>query len=92
MMDDSRKVIFKAFSFPNASESGNSLFLKFTSYSSSTYDFEIGMEATKHYCHSVYSFLFERAFLSMLSIRFRLTAGIDAQKSANIKTILAILF
>lgn len=63
MMDESGKVVFKAFSFPNTSDGGHALFSKLTSYSSSTDDFEIGMEATGHYWLSVYSFLFEKKFL-----------------------------
>ena len=63
MMNESGKVVFKAFSFPNTSDGGNSLFSKLSSYSSSTSDFEIGMEATGHYWLSVYSFLFEKGFL-----------------------------
>jgi transposase len=63
MMDESSKVIFKAFSFPNTFDGGNALFSKLTSYSSNIDDFEIGMEATGHYWLSVYSFLFEKKFL-----------------------------
>ena len=63
MMDESGKVIFKAFSFPNTFDGGNALFSKLTSYSSNIDDFEIGMEATGHYWLSVYSFLFEKKFL-----------------------------
>ncbi len=63
MMDDSGKIIFKAFSFPNTSEGGQALFTKISSYSSDTSCFEIGMEATVHYWLSVYSFLFEKGFL-----------------------------
>ena len=63
MMDDSGRVIFKAFSFPNTSEGGQALFTKISSYSSDTSCFEIGMEATGHYWLSVYSFLFEKGFL-----------------------------
>ncbi len=60
MMDETGKVVFKAFSFPNTSDGGNALFSKLTSYSSNTDDFEIGMEATGHYWLSVYPFLFEK--------------------------------
>ncbi len=60
MMDQTGKVVFKAFSFPNTSDGGNALFSKLTSYSSNTDDFEIGMEATGHYWLSVYPFLFEK--------------------------------
>ena len=63
MMDETGKVVFKAFSFPNTFDGGNALFSKLTSYSSNTDDFEIGMEATGHYWLSVYSFLFEKKFL-----------------------------
>ncbi len=63
MMDESGKVVFKAFSFPNTSDGGHALFSKLTSYSPSPDDFEIGMEATGHYWLSVYSFLFEKKFL-----------------------------
>lgn len=63
MMDESGKVVFKAFSFPNTSDGGHALFSKLASYSSSPDDFEIGMEATGHYWLSVYSFLFEKKFL-----------------------------
>ena len=63
MMDDTGKVVFKAFSFPNTSDGGHALFSKLASYSPSPDDFEIGMEATGHYWLSVYSFLFEKKFL-----------------------------
>lgn len=63
MMDETGKVVFKAFSFPNTSDGGNSLFSKLSSYSSFPSDFEIGMEATGHYWLSVYSFLFGKGFL-----------------------------
>ena len=63
MMDDTGKVVFKAFSFPNTSDGGNALFSKLASYSLKPSDFEIGMEATGHYWLSVYSFLFEKSFL-----------------------------
>ena len=32
MMDESGKVVFKAFSFPNTSDGGHALFSKLTSY------------------------------------------------------------
>lgn len=62
MMDDTGKVVFKAFSFPNTSEGGQTLFSKLCSYSSVPTDFEIGMEATGHYWLSMYSFLFEKGY------------------------------
>ncbi|MDO5765282.1 MAG: IS110 family transposase [Elusimicrobiales bacterium] len=63
VMDETGKVVFKAFSFPNTSDGGNALFSKLTSYSLNSSDFEIGMETTGHYWLSVYSFLFEKGFL-----------------------------
>ena len=63
MMDESGKVVFKAFSFPNTSDGRHALFSKLASYSPSPDDFEIGMEATGHYWLSVYSFLFDKKFL-----------------------------
>lgn len=62
MMDDSGKVIFKAFSFPNTSDGGDALFSKLSSYSDAPSDFSVGMEATGHYWLSVYSFLFDKGF------------------------------
>jgi len=63
MMDDSGKIIFKAFSFSNTSDGADALLSKLSSYSSNTADFEIGMEATGHYWLSVYSFLYGKGFL-----------------------------
>jgi len=63
MMDDSGKIIFKAFSFSNTSDGADALLYKLFSYSSNTADFEIGMEATGHYWLSVYSFLYGKGFL-----------------------------
>jgi transposase len=62
-MDDSGKIIFKAFSFPNTSEGGNALFSKLSSYSNVSSDFKIGMEATGHYWLSIYSFLCEKEYV-----------------------------
>jgi transposase len=45
MMDDSGKIIFKAFSFSNTSDGADALLSKLSSYSSNTADFEIGMES-----------------------------------------------
>lgn len=63
IMSENDKVVFKAFSSPNSSDGGNALFAKFASYSSSTANFEIGMETTGHYRFSVCSFLFEKKSL-----------------------------
>ncbi len=63
MMDESGKVVFKAFSFPDTSDGGESLFSKLSSYSSDTASFEVGMEATGHYWLAVHSFLYEKGFI-----------------------------
>lgn len=63
MMDESGKVVFKAFSFPDTSDGGESLFSKLSSYLSDTASFEAGMEATGHYWLAVYSFLYEKGFI-----------------------------
>ena len=85
MLDDTGKVVFKAFSFPNTSDGGNALFSKLASYSLNPSDFEIGMEATGHYWLSVYSFLFEKISFSMLLIPSRPTDSAGEQKSADAK-------
>ena len=90
VMDDTGKVVFKAFSLPNTSDGGNALFSKLASYSLIPSDFEIGMEATGHYWLSVYSL--RKASSSMLSTPSRPTDGAGEQKSADAKTISLIPF
>lgn len=63
MMDETGKVVFKGFSFPNTPDGGNALFSKPASYSLNPSDFETGMEAAGHYWLPVYSFLFEKQSL-----------------------------
>ena len=87
MMDDTGKVVFKAFSFPNTSDGANALFSKLASYSLNPSYFEIDLEATGHYWLSVYSFLFEKISFSMLLIPSRPTDSAGEQKSASAKTI-----
>ncbi len=87
MMDESSKVIFKAFSFPNTLDGGNALFSKLTSYSSNIDDFDIGMEATGHYWLSVYSFLFEKKFLLHVINPIQTDGWRRGQKSASAKMI-----
>lgn len=81
MIDDTGKVVFKAFSFPNTSDGENALFSKLASYSLNPSDFEIGMEATGHYWLSVYSL--RKVSFSMPSPPSRPTSGAGEQKSAN---------
>ena len=93
MMDDTGKIIFKAFSFPNTSDGGNALFSKLSSYSSNPSDFEIGMEATGHYWLSVYSFLFEKSFLlhvinPIQTDGWRRGTGIRKRKNDTIDSVL----
>lgn len=49
MMDETGKVVFKTFSFPNSSDGWNAMSSKLTSYSSNSTDFEIDIEVTEHY-------------------------------------------
>ena len=57
LIDDSKKVIFKAFSFSNSVDGANSLLVKISPF----IDYlKIGMEATGHYWLSLYSFLLEK--------------------------------
>lgn len=63
LLDDSAKTLFKAFSFTNTTDGGNSLIEKLYPYIKSSADVEIGMEATGHYWLSVYSFLVEKGFV-----------------------------
>lgn len=63
LLDDNAKPIFKALSFTNTTDGGNSLIEKLNTYIKSVGDVEIGMEATGHYWLSVYSFLIEKGFV-----------------------------
>lgn len=59
LIDDKKKVIFKAFSFSNSVDGAESLICKLEPFNS---ELEIGMEATGHYWLSLYSFLSEKNF------------------------------
>ena len=61
LIDDKSKPIFKAFSFSNTTDGGNSLIEKLNKFEVS--EIEIGMEATGHYWLSVYSFLVEKGYI-----------------------------
>lgn len=63
LLDDNAKPLFKAFSFTNTTDGGNSLIEKLNTYIKTVGDVEIGMEATGHYWLSVYSFLIEKSFV-----------------------------
>ncbi|MBL7574438.1 Transposase [Peptoniphilus asaccharolyticus DSM 20463] len=59
LVDDKKKVIFKAFSFSNSIYGAESLILKLEAFKN---ELEIGMEATGHYWLSLYSYLAQKNF------------------------------
>lgn len=59
LVDDKKKVIFKAFSFSNSINGAESLILKLEAFKN---ELEVGMEATGHYWLSLYSYLVEKNF------------------------------
>lgn len=59
LIDDKKKVVFKAFSFSNSINGAESLILKLKPFKNKL---EIGMEATGHYWLSLYSFLCGKNF------------------------------
>ncbi len=60
LMDDTSKIIFKAFSFSNTLDDAERLLEKIKTFEN---NIEIGMEATGHYWLSLYSFLIEKEFI-----------------------------
>jgi transposase len=63
LIDDNAKLLFKAFSFGNTTEGGESLIAKLVSHVPSISEVEIGMEATGHYWLSLYSFLVGKGYV-----------------------------
>jgi len=63
MMNNIGKTVFKAFSFPNTTDGGNSLLELIKKHSESPNDVEIGLEATGHYWLALYSFLAEQGYI-----------------------------
>ena len=59
LVDDKKKVVFKAFSFSNSIDGAESLILKLEAFKN---ELEVGMEATGHYWLSLYSYLVEKNF------------------------------
>lgn len=59
LVDDKKKVIFKAFSFSNSIDGAESLIFKLEAFKN---ELEVGMEATGHYWLSLYSYLVEKNF------------------------------
>lgn len=63
MINDEGKIVFKAFSFSNTTEGGESLYKRILEVISDVSKVEIGMEATGHYWLAVYSFLVGKGFV-----------------------------
>jgi len=62
MIDDTNKPVFKAFSFSNTTDGGESLLAKFEKHGVTAENLTVGLEATGHYWLAVYSFLQEKGF------------------------------
>lgn len=62
MLDDGGKPVFKAFSFANTTDGGESLLSKLEKHDASAETLIVGLEATGHYWLSVYSFLRDKGF------------------------------
>jgi hypothetical protein len=63
MLNDEGKIVFKAFSFSNTTDGGESLYKRIMEACSDASKVEIGMEATGHYWLAVYSFLISKDFV-----------------------------
>lgn len=63
MLNSDGKIVFKAFSFSNTTDGGESLIELLSKHVSTPSELEIGMEATGHYWLAVYSFLVEKSFV-----------------------------
>lgn len=62
MLDDTGKPVFKAFSFSNTTDGGESLLTKLEGHGANCQNLVVGLEATGHYWLAVYSFLKDKAF------------------------------
>jgi len=62
LLNEKGEPVFKAFSFSNTLDDGDSLLVKLHSHISSPDDVDIAMEATGHYWLSLYSFLIGKGF------------------------------
>jgi len=62
MIDDSNKAVFKALSFANTTDGGESLLAKIEKHGANPENLTVGLEATGHYWLSVYSFLKAKGF------------------------------
>jgi transposase len=62
MLDDGGKPVFKAFSFANTTDGGESLLSKLKNHGANAENLAVGLEATGHYWLSVYSFMRDNGF------------------------------
>lgn len=62
MLDDSGKPVFKAFSFANTTDGGESLLSKLEKHGANVENLTVGLEATGHYWLTVYSFMRSNGF------------------------------
>jgi len=62
MIDDSGTPVFKAFSFANTTDGGESLLSKLEKHGATSENLAVGLEATGHYWLSVYSFMRSQGF------------------------------
>lgn len=90
MMDETGKVLFKAFSFPNTSDGGEPCFpnLLLILPAPPTLKSVWKLPATIGFLFTL--FFLKRRSLSMSSIQFKPMAGVKGPKSANAKTISSV--
>jgi len=62
LLDQDGKIVFRAFSFSNTTEGGESLLTKLSTSDIESTELVIGLEATGHYWLSVYSYLHDRGY------------------------------
>ena len=62
MLGEDGKPTFRAFSFSNTTEGGESLLAKLSTLGVTPHDLVVGLEATGHYWLSVYSYLHDRGY------------------------------
>lgn len=62
MIGEDGKTVFRAFSFSNTTEGGESLLVKLSFHGVGSHELEIGLEATGHYWLAVYSFLRDKSY------------------------------
>jgi transposase len=62
LLGEDGKPVFRAFSFSNTTEGGESLITKLSAMGISSEGLVIGLEATGHYWLAVYSYLFDRGY------------------------------